>query len=80
MSSEEQAVSQARTLLNHLSMAFNMYCGMVRGNLQRLGLDIYPTIYYPEKGNVIYMGLALVLKGEEEAKKMFEVFRKASES
>jgi len=76
---KEQDIMAAMQMLNSIAMAFSMQAGMMANQLKKLGCSITPSVYYPDKGNAIYMGFKLTLPSEKAAKYLNRCFELAAE-
>jgi len=75
---KEEDVKACMSFLSAIGGLFGMQAQMVRDTLKKQGCDISPTVYYPDKGDSIYMGLKLRLPDEKTARYMYRCFEEAS--
>jgi len=76
VSVKRQDIECAKQILSAIVQSFNLQAGFILPQLRQLKCDLKPAVYYPDKGNAIYLGYKLVLPSEEAAKyfaKCFEI-------
>ncbi len=71
-------VQSALAILSSIVQSFNMQAGFILPQLKQLGCDMKPAVYYPNKGNGIYLGYKLILPSEQHAKYLAKCFEEAS--
>jgi len=76
---KESDVQKVRNLINSLGSAFIMAAAPMRPQLQQQNMDVEPSIYYPDEGRSIYIGLKLVFPSEREAKYFMKCAEAAKE-
>jgi len=75
---KEEDVKACMSFLESIGGLFGMQASMVKDSLKKQGCDISPSIYYPDEGDSIYMGLKLKLPDERSARYMYKCFEEAS--
>jgi len=70
-------VQSALSMLNAIVQSFNLQAGFILPQLKAIGCDMKPAVYYPDKGNAIYLGYKLILPSEKHAKYLAKCFEEA---
>ena len=78
MSPKPEDVKSAKAMLQSIAGAFSLQAGFILPQLRQLGCDMKPAVYYPDKGNAIYLGYKLILPDEKAAKYLNKCFELAA--
>jgi hypothetical protein len=76
---KREDIEAAKSMLQSIASSFALQAGFILPQLKQLGCDMKPAVYYPEKGNAVYLGYKLVLPSEEAAKYLSKCFELAAE-
>ena len=71
-------VIAAKQMLQAIASSFALQAGFILPQLKQFGCDMQPAVYYPDKGNAIYMGFKLILPDEKTAKYLAKCFEEAA--